>query len=162
EESTELQLFENGELDWVGDPTGSVPLAAIQSMKDNDELEISDRAGLYYYSFNHDEEPFNNENIRKAFALALDRQSIIDSDTQGEGDYEVGRMGWIADFNDAINFIELFESVGGNNYTNWEDDEYKKLVKESRTELDPDKREEILKEAEELFMDQMVISPVYF
>src|SRR5699024_3011243 len=33
EESTELQLFENGELDWVGDPTGSVPLAAIQSMK---------------------------------------------------------------------------------------------------------------------------------
>src|SRR5690625_7954476 len=84
EESTELQLFENGELDWVGDPTGSVPLAAIQSMKDNDELEISDRAGLYYYSFNHDEEPFNNENIRKAFVLALDRQSIVDSVMQGE------------------------------------------------------------------------------
>src|SRR5699024_12300427 len=32
----------------------------------------------------HDEEPFNNENIRKAFALALDRQSIVDSVTQGE------------------------------------------------------------------------------
>ncbi|HLR60386.1 MAG TPA: peptide ABC transporter substrate-binding protein [Pseudogracilibacillus sp.] len=255
EESTELQLFENGELDWVGDPTGSVPLAAIQSMKEDDQLEISDRAGLYYFSFNHEEEPFDNENIRKAFALAIDRQSIVDSVTQGEekpamalvppsmfeeneegyfedndvdkakeylekgleemgvdelptihlsyntdeghaaiaqatqemwktnldvdvelsneewgvfldslgeGDYQVGRMGWIADFNDAINFIELFESTGGNNYTNWEDDEYKKLVKESRTELDPDKRREILRDAEELFMDQMVINPVYF
>src|SRR5699024_68599 len=73
-------------------------------------------------------------------------------DSLGEGDYQVGRMGWIADFNDAINFIELFESTGGNNYTNWEDDEYKKLVKESRTELDPDKRREILRDAEELFM----------
>src|SRR5699024_6260297 len=84
EESTELQFFENGELDWVGDPTGSVPLAAIQSIKDNDEIEISDGAGLHYYSFNHDEEPFNNENIRNACAIALDRQSIVDSVTQGE------------------------------------------------------------------------------
>lgn len=255
EESTELQLFQNGDLDWVGDPTGSVPLAAIDTMKENDELEISDRAGLYYYSFNHEEEPFNNENIRKAFALAMDRQSIVDNVTQGEekpamalvppsmfeeneegyfkdndiekakeylekgleemgvdklptvnlsyntdeghaaiaqavqemwknnlgvdvelsneewavfldsmgeGDYQVGRMGWIADFNDAINFLEIFESVGGNNYTNWEDDEYKKLIKESRTELDPDKRREILREAEEIFMDEMVVNPVYF
>src|SRR5699024_8996076 len=82
--STELQLLKYGELDWIGDLTSSMQLAAIQSMKDNDELEISDRAGIYYYSFNHDEEPFNNENIRKAFALALDRQSIVDSVTQGE------------------------------------------------------------------------------
>ncbi len=255
EEATALQLFQNGDLDWVGDPTDSVPLAAIQSMKENDELEISDRAGLYYYSFNHEEEPFNNENIRKAFALAMDRQSIVDNVTQGEqkpamalvppsmfeeneegyfkdndiekakeylekgleemgldklptvslsyntdeghaaiaqavqemwknnlevdvelsneewavfldsmgeGDYQVGRMGWIADFNDAINFLEIFESVGGNNYTNWEDDEYKKLIKESRTELDTDKRREILREAEEIFMDEMVINPIYF
>lgn len=255
EESTELQLFENGELDWVGDPTGSVPLAAIKSMKEDGALEISDRAGLYYYTFNHDEEPFNNENIRKAFALSMDRQSIVDNVTQGEqkpamalvppsmfeeneegyfkdndveqakeylekgleelgldelptvklsyntdeghaaiaqaaqemwknnlevdvelnneewavyldslgeGDYQVGRIGWIADFNDAINFIEIFETAGGNNYTNWEDEEYQKLVKESRTELDPDKRREILRDAEALFMDQMVINPVYF
>ncbi|HLQ83803.1 MAG TPA: peptide ABC transporter substrate-binding protein [Pseudogracilibacillus sp.] len=255
EESTELQLFQNGDLDWVGDPTGSVPLAAIKSMKENDELEITDRGGLYYYTFNHEEEPFNNENIRKAFALSLDRQSIVDNVTQGEqkpamalvppsmfeeneegyfkdndvekakeylekgleemgldtlptvylsyntdeghaaiaqaaqemwknnlevdvelsneewavyldslgeGDYQIGRIGWIADFNDAINFLEIFESTGGNNYTNWENDEYKELIKKSRTELDSDKRRDILREAEALFMDQMVINPVYF
>lgn len=255
EESTALQMFESGDLDWVGDPTDSVPLAAIPSMKDAGELNISDRAGVYYYSFNTEEEPFDNEDIRKAFALSLDRTSIVESITQGEqkpamglvppsifeeneegyfadndtetakehlekgleelgldelptvklsyntdeghaaiaqaaqdiwkkelgvevelnneewnvfldslgeGDYQMGRMGWIADFNDAINFLEIFETVGGNNYTNWEDDEYKALIKESRTELDPDKRREILRDAEAIYMDQMPIAPVYF
>src|SRR5699024_10231560 len=71
-------------------------------------------------------------------------------DSMSEGDYQVGRMGWIADFNDAINFLEIFETVGGNNYTNWEDAEYKELLKDSRKELDADKRVEILREAEDI------------
>src|SRR5699024_502249 len=83
-------------------------------------------------------------------------------DSMSEGDYQIGRMGWIADLDDAINFLEIFETVGGNNYTNWEDEDYQALLKESREELDPDKREDILKEAEEMFMDEMVIAPVYF
>ncbi len=33
-----------------------------------------------------------------------------------KGDGEVSRMGWIADFNDAINFLEIFISNSGNNY----------------------------------------------
>src|SRR5699024_8262700 len=45
-------------------------------------------------------------------------------DSMGEGDYQVGRMGWIADFNDAIKFSEIIETVGGNNYTTWEYEEY--------------------------------------
>lgn len=255
DENTALQMYESDDLDWIGDPTDSVPLAAIPTMKDADELEISDRAGIYYYSFNTEEEPFDNENIRKAFAYSLDRTSIVENITQGEqkpatalvppsifeeneegyfedndvdaakeylekgldelgvdelptiklsyntdeghaaiaqaaqdiwkkelgvevelnneewnvfldslgeGDYQVGRMGWIADFNDAINFLEIFETVGGNNYTNWEDEEYQKLIKESRTELDTDKRREILRDAEEIFMDHMPVAPVYF
>ena len=58
--------------------------------------------------------------------------------------------------------LKSSETVGGNNYTNWEDEEYQKLLSDSRSELDPDKRQELLKEAEELFMDEMVVSPVYF
>src|SRR5699024_2649271 len=41
-------------------------------------------------------------------------------DSMSNGDYQIGRMGWIADFNDAVNFLEIFETTGGNNYTNWE------------------------------------------
>ena len=53
-------------------------------------------------------------------------------DSMGAGDFQVGRMGWLADFNDAINFLEIFETVGGNNYTNWENADYQGLLKESR------------------------------
>ena len=33
-----------------------------------------------------------------------------------EGDAEAARMGWIADFNDTLNFLEIFISASGNNY----------------------------------------------
>lgn len=33
-----------------------------------------------------------------------------------EGDAEAARMGWIADFNDCLNFVEIFISASGNNY----------------------------------------------
>lgn len=255
DEATALQMYENGDLDWVGSPIDEVPLAAIPTMKDSGELHISDRAGVYYYTLNHDDELFSNENIRKAFALSIDRQGIVENvtkgeqkpamalvppsmfpenetgyfqdndiekakehlaqgleelgldalptvklsyntdeghaaiaqavqdmwkknlevdvelnneewnvylDSLGEGNYQMGRIGWIADFNDAINFLEIFETVGGNNYTNWEDEDFQSLLKQARTELDPDKRQEILREAEELYMDQMPIAPIYF
>lgn len=83
-------------------------------------------------------------------------------DTMGEGNFQVGRMGWNADFNDAINFLEIFESVGGNNYTNWENEDYANLLKESRVETDEAARRDILRQAEQIFMDEMPIAPIYF
>ena len=32
------------------------------------------------------------------------------------GDAEAARMGWVADFNDVVNFLEIFISASGNNY----------------------------------------------
>ncbi|MFD2045324.1 peptide ABC transporter substrate-binding protein [Ornithinibacillus salinisoli] len=255
DENTALQMFNDDKLDWVGDPTDVLPLASIQSLKEEGTLNISPLAGVYYYAFNTEEAPFDNVNIRKAFASAINRQGIVESvtkreeqpamalvppsiweenaegyfndndveqakeyleagldelgldelpkiqlsyntseahatiaqavqdmwrenlgvevelnneewnvylDTMGEGNFQVGRMGWLADFNDAINFIEIFQSVGGNNYTNWESQEYSDLIEQSRTETDPAARKEILREAEAIFMDEMPISPVYF
>lgn len=34
----------------------------------------------------------------------------------GDGDAEASRMGWVADFNDCVNFLEIFISNSGNNY----------------------------------------------
>ena len=34
----------------------------------------------------------------------------------GEGDAEAARMGWVADFDDVVNFLEIFISASGNNY----------------------------------------------
>jgi oligopeptide transport system substrate-binding protein len=79
------------------------------------------------------------------------------------GNYQIGRLGWLADFNDSINFLELYrDKEGGNNDTNWENPEYKKLLIDSSKETDPKKREQMLKDAEEIIMDELPIAPIYF
>jgi oligopeptide transport system substrate-binding protein len=255
DENTALEMYNAGDLDWVGSPTDSVPLAAIPKLKEEGQLNITPLAGVYYYAFNTKEAPFDNANIRKAFAHAINRQGIVDNITKGEqipamalvppsiweesnegyfadndvetakeylekgleelgldklppiklsyntseahaviaqavqdmwsknlgvdvelnneewnvyldsmgsGNFQVGRMGWLADFNDSINFLEIFNTVGGNNYTNWEDAKYQELLAKSRTETDPAARKAVLREAEGIFMEAMPIAPIYF
>lgn len=79
------------------------------------------------------------------------------------GDYQIGRMGWLGDFNDAINFLELYrDKDGGNNDTNWENAEFKQLLIDSQKETDADKRTQMLKDAEAILMDELPIAPIYF
>lgn len=80
-----------------------------------------------------------------------------------KGDFQVGRMGWLGDFNDPINFLELFrDKDGGNNDTKWENAEFKQLLIDSNKESDPAKRADMLKKAEAIFVDEMPVAPIYF
>jgi oligopeptide transport system substrate-binding protein len=82
DETTELTMFENGELDWTGYPLSNLPCEALSSLAKKGGLERYDIAGTYYYIFNTKEFPFTNINIRKAFSLAIDRQAIVTNVTQ--------------------------------------------------------------------------------
>lgn len=84
DENTELSMFDNDELDWAGAPLSTIPTDAMQSLKDSGKLNIQPIAATYMYKFNTTKAPFNNAKIRKAFAYAIDRQSIIDNVTQAE------------------------------------------------------------------------------
>jgi oligopeptide transport system substrate-binding protein len=78
-------------------------------------------------------------------------------------DYQVARMGWLGDFNDAINFLELYRDAdGGNNDTGWESKEFQDLLAKSATEADPEARQQLLKDAEAIFMEDMPVAPIYF
>lgn len=80
-----------------------------------------------------------------------------------DGNYQIGRMGWIGDYSDPINFLELFkEKTGGLNETRWENSKYQALLAQSATEKDPDKRRQLLAEAEAILMDEMPVAPIYF
>jgi oligopeptide transport system substrate-binding protein len=80
-----------------------------------------------------------------------------------QGKFQIGRMGWLGDFNDPINFLELFKDKdGGNNDTRWENPKFKELLNKSALEKDPEKRKAILAEAEAIFMDEMPVAPIYF
>lgn len=83
--STELQMFQTGQLNFAGFPTGEIPTEQIEKLKqtNKDELRIQPIASTYYYNFNNTKAPFDNANIRKAFALAVDRQQLVEKVTKG-------------------------------------------------------------------------------
>lgn len=83
--ATELASYRNGELDRAGHPNGEIPTDQIPIVQQElkDEVEIKGTASTYYYEFNVTAEPFDNVNIRKAFAMAIDRQAIVDKVTLG-------------------------------------------------------------------------------
>ncbi|MEK5231060.1 peptide ABC transporter substrate-binding protein [Lysinibacillus sp. FSL K6-0232] len=78
-------------------------------------------------------------------------------------DYQAGRMGWVGDYNDAYTFLEMYDTAdNGNNDTGWENPEYKKLLEQSNTEVDPAKRLELLKQAEAVAMAEFPVAPIYY
>lgn len=80
DEHTELNMYENGELDWAGSPNSSIPPEALPSLKSTcpDELFMLPIAGTYCYKFNTQAPPFNCKKIRQAFSKAINRRELID------------------------------------------------------------------------------------
>ena len=80
-------------------------------------------------------------------------------------DVDVFRLGWIGDFVDAINFLELWTCESGNNNTNFCSEEYDAKIEEARTTVDNDARFELYGEAEEIMFGEngeMPVIPIYF
>lgn len=82
DEHTELNLFESQELHWAGSPISTVPTDAIEALKSKKALRTHPLSSTYWYKFNVNRFPFNNKNLRKAFAYAINRREIIEHITQ--------------------------------------------------------------------------------
>jgi oligopeptide transport system substrate-binding protein len=78
-------------------------------------------------------------------------------------DYETARSSWIADYDDANTFLDMFISNNGNNRTGWKNARYDALIHEANEQADLKKREEIFQQAETLLVrDEVPIIPLYF
>ena len=76
--------------------------------------------------------------------------------------YELACCNWVADFNDPINFLEVFKyQKSSTNNTEWEDPEYARLLDASNLEIDPEKRKHFLKMSEQILMNAMPIIPLF-
>lgn len=82
--------------------------------------------------------------------------------TRDAGDFQISRAGWGADYLDAMTFIDMWVTNGGNNDTGWGSPEYDKAIKEANATTDTAKRFELMHKAEKLAMDEMIIMPIYF
>ncbi|MBM7699582.1 peptide ABC transporter substrate-binding protein [Kurthia huakuii] len=257
-QATANRMFTNGDIDFIGGDFQAIPLDAIEGYKKDKSLQVKDFAAEYWYKVNTTAKYVDNANIRKALALSINRQGLIDNvlkadqkpalgmvppaiqnydekayfkdnDIEGakkalaegmkelgikdakdikigisintseahaaiaqyiqEGwhknlgievaidnsewqvyldklsakEYDLGRQGWIADFNDPYTFLEMFTSAdNGNNDTGWEDPEYKKLMGKIVKETDTEKRLAYLQQAEDIAMKQFPVIPVYY
>jgi oligopeptide transport system substrate-binding protein len=87
ESSTSQAMYEAGEIDYMGDPGQGPPLPDLDRIKADPvlskEFEILPRLCTYYYGFVNTKPPFDNVLLRKAFAAAIDRQSLIDNVLKG-------------------------------------------------------------------------------
>ena len=108
------------------------------------------------------------------------------------GDAEAARMGWIADFNDVVNFLEIFISNSGNNYPRlgkeigdytrnseatadagmgayWGEngdqtwaEAYDAIVDQVKSATDPAERAALAAKAEQVLMATGGVAPLYF
>lgn len=75
--NTAWQMYRSGELDLVIDlPTDVIGAG-------HEDLVIGNELGTYYYRFNTTKKPFNNVKVRKALAMAIDREVICRDVAQG-------------------------------------------------------------------------------
>lgn len=258
-ESTANAEFQAGGIDYLGSPYSTVSLDAIDLYRANEELNVAPYAAIYWYKLNTTDEVTSNVNIRKALALAIDRQGLVDNITKGgqlpalglvpptiagfeddrdyfadadydaakeylatgleelgladaseltinisintseahstiaqfiqEGwaqnlginvnidntewqvylerlnvlDFQVARMGWIADYNDASSFLDMYRTAdSGNNDTGWENEEFKSLIDQASGEQDPAVRTDLQLQAEAIMVDEMPVIPLYY
>ncbi|HLO04249.1 MAG TPA: peptide ABC transporter substrate-binding protein [Symbiobacteriaceae bacterium] len=71
--STALQLFESGKLDMMFSP----PAAEVTRLQQEKKLQLSPLFNTYYYELNTTVAPFGDAKVRRALALAIDREAIV-------------------------------------------------------------------------------------
>ncbi|MCE5294677.1 MAG: peptide ABC transporter substrate-binding protein [Chlamydiales bacterium] len=80
---TALNMYETGQLDWVGDPFGALPLEAIPRLKERKNLEMRNIASVSWLEVNVKNPLLASAKIRKALAMAINRQDLADHLLQG-------------------------------------------------------------------------------
>lgn len=92
EKKAELLEFKKGNLDMVfrlplemiGDVVGELEDAKKGGNRPY-IMQVEPALSVYYLGFQHQLEPFDNVNVRKAFNYAIDREAIVTYTLQGEG-----------------------------------------------------------------------------
>jgi oligopeptide transport system substrate-binding protein len=79
------------------------------------------------------------------------------------GDFEVVLHGWIADYNDAQDFLFQWQtSTKEQNFARFSKPDYDRLMDAASFTGDPSKRAQLLQQAEQVLLREMPVLPIYF
>ncbi len=100
-----------------------------------------------------------------AFGVRIQLEAVegkVYMDRISRQDYQLIASDWFADFNDPINFLEVFkQKQSGSNNTHWENKNYAQLLDASTQMGDREKRKQILAQSEQILIEEMPIIPLF-
>ncbi|WP_060584853.1 ABC transporter substrate-binding protein [Aeromonas schubertii] len=82
-------------------------------------------------------------------------------ETKKQGQFDVARAGWNADYNEASSMLDLMQTTHGTNDGKYSNPEFDKLMSESRDQVDDVARNKLYVQAEEILAKDMPIAPIY-
>lgn len=120
---------------------------------------------------------YNNDEVHKKIALAIQQmlKQNLNVDVQlfnqewkvylssrKNKTYDIARAGWIADYLDPSNFLEIFLSYSENNHTGWENPEFDQLMEDAKTAKTDEERNAIFTRANEILYEDMPLLPIFY
>ena len=84
-------------------------------------------------------------------------------ESRKQGDYQIARNGWIADYNDPCSFLDMWYTDGGNNDAQYSNPEYDALIDQAKATSNQEERMAAFHAAEDILIEQdSVLAPIYF
>jgi oligopeptide transport system substrate-binding protein len=102
------------------------------------------------------------QNLGVETKIVSDEFRVFLSGRKDRTKWDVARLGWWADYNDASSFLEIFTTNGSQNDPGYSSAAFDGLMVATRGESDRSKRVALLQSAEETLLNDYPIIPVYF
>jgi ABC-type oligopeptide transport system substrate-binding subunit len=97
----------------------------------------------------------NVELVNSEFKVHLNNMRV--------GNFQMGREGWIVDYNDAQGYLFLLQtSTKQQNFARFSNPEYDRLMDEASFTADACKRAALLEQAEGILLEELPVLPIYF
>lgn len=83
EASARVMALQAGEIDVCVNP----PINELQYLEEDENITVYEQPGtrLFYFAFNVEKEPWNNQKLRQAVACAIDRGAVMEAAVYGKG-----------------------------------------------------------------------------
>jgi len=82
---------------------------------------------------------------------------------EANGEFQLSWQGWIADYNDPMTFMDLWETESSFNTGGYSNPEYDKLINQAQEETDFPRRMRLMMDAERVLVaDDAATAPMYF
>jgi oligopeptide transport system substrate-binding protein len=102
------------------------------------------------------------QNLGVETKIVNDEFRVFLSERKNRTNWDVARLGWWADYNDASSFLEIFTSRGIQNDPGYVSSDFDELIASAKLEADPTRRIALLQKAEETMLNDYPVIPIYF